>query len=85
MDPQMSAHDHVDDHADDNDELGEEDEHDTETKPHIKKTGRPILFAKEVKWKDIPQWWSRTDCPLLQLPDHVLNRCLALDTGLGVS
>ncbi|KAL1409666.1 hypothetical protein Q8F55_003662 [Vanrija albida] len=82
----MSSTHHID-HVDDNDELGDDDEHqddDVETKPNVKKTGRPILFAKEVKWKDIPQWWSRTDCPLLQLPDHVLNRCFALDTGLGL-
>lgn len=48
------------------------------------KRGRAPPATKSVKWQDIPNWYSRTDCPLLQLPGEVLDRIFALETGLGV-
>ncbi|KAK6905092.1 hypothetical protein I203_105911 [Kwoniella mangroviensis CBS 8507] len=48
------------------------------------KPKKKVVLAKQVYWKDIPNWGDRTDCPLLQLPGDVLDMCFGLKSGLGV-
>ncbi|WVW81676.1 hypothetical protein I302_103671 [Kwoniella bestiolae CBS 10118] len=48
------------------------------------KPKKKVVLAKEVHWKDIPDWGDRTDCPLLQLPADILDMCFGLNTSLGV-
>ncbi|WVQ85195.1 hypothetical protein IAT38_007360 [Cryptococcus sp. DSM 104549] len=45
---------------------------------------RQVMRAKEAKWKDIPNWAPRTDCPLFRLPAEILDLCFGtkLDHGL---
>ncbi|WWC57938.1 uncharacterized protein I303_100473 [Kwoniella dejecticola CBS 10117] len=50
------------------------------TGDHKKKT----ILAKEVHWKDIPDWGDRKDCPLLALPPDILDSCFGLTSGLTV-
>ncbi|OCF33118.1 hypothetical protein I316_05163 [Kwoniella heveanensis BCC8398] len=52
--------------------------------PPPKPYGRRPLIAKEVKWKDIPDWRDRTDCPLFKLPAEVLDLCFGLGSDLDV-
>lgn len=42
------------------------------------------LLAKEECWNDLPDWGGRTDCPLVSLPEEILNGCFALGRGLLV-
>ncbi|WVQ93962.1 hypothetical protein IAU59_001040 [Kwoniella sp. CBS 9459] len=55
--------------------------------PPPKPYGRRPLIAKEAKWKDIPDWGDRTDCPLLKLPGEILDLCFGFgpthDVGLS--
>lgn len=51
------------------------------TEPKAKK----VLRAKEAHWADIPNWGKRKDCPLLELPMDVLDRCFGARPELGVS
>jgi len=52
----------------------------------LEKNSKPKeLVAEEVKWHDIPEWGDRKDCPLLTLPNEVLDRCFAIRMGLSVS
>lgn len=46
---------------------------------------RAPAMTKLIKWNDIPNWYSRKDCPLLELPSEILDRIFSLETGLGVS
>ncbi|WWD05947.1 hypothetical protein V865_004032 [Kwoniella europaea PYCC6329] len=48
------------------------------------KPKKKVVLAKEVYWKDIPDWGDRTDCPLLRLPEDVLDMCFGLTSGLGI-
>ncbi|WWC97174.1 hypothetical protein V866_004053 [Kwoniella sp. B9012] len=48
------------------------------------KPKRKVVLAKQVHWRDIPDWGDRTDCPLLRLPEDVLDMCFGLTSGLGV-
>jgi hypothetical protein len=43
------------------------------------------VFAKEARWDDIPDWKGRGDCPLLDLPAEILDRCFGLTKDLDVS
>lgn len=59
----------------------------SETEPvksKVKVKEKKVLVAVEVKWKDIPDWGDRTDCPLLTLPTEILDRCFGLWDGLRV-
>jgi hypothetical protein len=49
------------------------------------KKEKKLLVAKEVCWKDIPDWQGSTDCPLLQLPVEILDRIFAPESNLAVS
>lgn len=46
---------------------------------------RPPPVTKLIKWNDLPNWYSRKDQPLLDLPHEILDRIFSLDTGLEVS
>jgi hypothetical protein len=77
----------------DEDPMSGDDEKETEkSKSKSKIKGKPKglemkkeLLAEEVVWKDIPDWGNKTDCPLLDLPVEILDRCFSPDTGLDVS
>ncbi|KLT39483.1 hypothetical protein CC85DRAFT_288464 [Cutaneotrichosporon oleaginosum] len=40
--------------------------------------------TKLVKWHDLPNWYSRKDTPILNLPKEILDRLFSLETGLGL-
>ncbi|WVF66342.1 hypothetical protein IAT40_001082 [Kwoniella sp. CBS 6097] len=61
-----------------------EEEHAVPPAPKPKRTGRRPLIAKEVKWKDIPDWGDRSDSPLLKLPGEILDMCFGLGPSLDV-
>ncbi|WWC85706.1 uncharacterized protein L201_000572 [Kwoniella dendrophila CBS 6074] len=48
------------------------------------KPKKKIIRAKQVYWKDIPDWGGRIDCPILELPEEILDLCFGLKTGLTV-
>ncbi|WRT63423.1 uncharacterized protein IL334_000328 [Kwoniella shivajii] len=45
---------------------------------------RKVLLAKQARWKDLPNWGSRTDCPLLELPREILDECFGSTSGLQI-
>lgn len=69
------------------------DEEEFEEKPKgKKKKGKgkkvvkdKVLRAKVAVWADIPNWGNRENCPLLELPGEVLDRCFGVAQDLGVS
>ena len=56
-----------------------------ETVAQKKKKKKKVVYAKEAKWRDIPDWEGKTDCPLFQMPTEVLDQCFEIQDGLGVS
>ena len=57
----------------------------SDEKPLVKKREKKTLYAKEARWKDIPDWGELDDCPLMELPGEVLDRCFGLRDDLAVS
>lgn len=49
-----------------------------------KKRVRKPFTAKEVTWRDIPDWGDRTDVPLFRLPAEVLDLCFGTKLNVGL-
>ncbi|KIR31790.1 hypothetical protein I352_05785 [Cryptococcus deuterogattii MMRL2647] len=49
-----------------------------------KKRVRKPFAAKEVTWRDIPDWGDRTDVPLFRLPAEVLDLCFGTKLNVGL-
>jgi hypothetical protein len=71
-----------------------DDDADFNSQPEGRQTGKnkrrkgakdAILRAKVAVWRDLPDWGDRVDCPLLELPGEILDKCFGADQDLGVS
>ncbi|KAK4686992.1 hypothetical protein P7C73_g3126, partial [Tremellales sp. Uapishka_1] len=72
---------------DEDEDESEDDDYSEDEKPTKTKGVKPkgkILYAEQAYWKDLPKWGNRTDCPLLELPAEILDRCFSLDKGLNI-
>jgi hypothetical protein len=62
-----------------------EDENEQQKEVQVKEMKpKKVVLAKEARWDDIPDWEGRGDCPLLDLPVEVLDRCFGLTKDLNV-